>query len=367
MPTALPENHVIRRQTRDALLASFAGVAVLTLLGWTLWTFADEPPLDADPTPVLQEPAAAPPMASRVLPVAPPRPDLEDEVFDMAPEEQEPPEPMGPDGILGRVLDADTGQPVTRFQVDVLTAGDPAEELWPRLEDSVSQPFHRRTGIFFLERTAGAWDVVVQAPGYEPAVFRGVTTPAQDGVALEFALERGPTILGQVFDENFQPVPGVKAFLHVIELAPGGAPPRQRITETDPEGRFSFSPLPAGEYAVALLEARNTVDRLGGIVVADDTAHVELYLRPRHQLTVRVQDDRGRNLAGVLVELRNMNHFASGQTNENGLVLLTHVPDGLYALTARHEGYAPTTDEVDLVGGATRELRRLSLSEETPP
>jgi len=94
---------------------------------------------------------------------------------------------------------------------------------------------------------------------------------------------------------------------------------------------------------------------------------VELYLRARHELTVTVQDERGRPLTDASVQLRGSNHYSSGRSNERGLVLLKHIPDGRHTLEATLDGYEPAKEEVDLIGGSTREARWLTLRPVAPP
>jgi len=275
----------------------------------------------------------------------------------------EPPPPQGPEGILGLVVDAADGAPIPVFQVHVLEA-DQADPL-DRLDESVSRPFHVLTGVFLVEEEEGVWDVVVQAPGYEPGVLRAVRTPAPERAPHRIELSRGPGIVGLVVDETLSPVEGVAVFLEVTELYdPDASPPRFRTARTGADGRFSFSPLPDGEYAVALLEPTNTIDRQGGLRVAGDTVTTDIVLTPRHELTVNVQGGDGLPLEGVLVEARSREaHFARGRSNERGMVLLEHLPDGHYTLTATPRRGEPVSEEFELFGGTGQQVRWVTVEE----
>jgi hypothetical protein len=346
------------------MAAALAGAAMVALLGWTLWTVTTDPPLDGpgEQAVVVRSPGTPAPRVSPDLPVAPDTPQATADGPAPRPMSVAEGPPQGPDGVLGLVLDAATGKPVPVFQVHVMTAGsgDPLE----RLAGSTSQAFHVLTGVFFVQQEKGLWDVVVQAPGYEPAVLTGLPTPAREREPLRFELARGPGIVGLVLDEVLMPVAGIKTFLEVTELFdPEAKPPFIRTVTTGADGRFSYSPLPAGEYAVTLLEPDNEDDRVSGLRVLGDTVTIDMYLHPRHELTVKVQAEDGSPLADVLVEARSEeSHYAHGQTNENGLVLLEHLPDGTYTLTATRPGEPPHVEEVELFGGSSQEVRWLTLS-----
>lgn len=345
------------------LAAILGGVAVTGLLGWTLWTLTGESALESTAQgTVVRTPGEAQPRAPSELPVAPDSPDRGGSTAAPKPMEVEPPPPQGPDGVLGLVLDAATGDPVPVFQVHVLYAepGDPLS----RLAEGPSKPFHVLTGVFFVPQDPGRWDVVVQAPGYLPSIQTGVNTPAREREPLRFELARGAGIVGLVLDEALMPVAGVDTFLHVTELFDAAdKPPLIRTGKTGADGRFSYSPLPNGEYAVALLEPDNAVDRTGGLRVSGDTVKIDMFLRPRHELTVTVQAEDGSPLADVLVEARStLAHFARGKTNENGMVLLEYLPDGDYTLKATLSGMPPHSEEFELFGGSSQQARWVTLS-----
>ncbi len=264
------------------------------------------------------------------------------------------------------VTDEASGKPVPIFQVYALEAapGDPLE----RLAQALSHPFHERTGVFFLKRPPGRWDVVVMATGYEPGVLADMPSPGLKRTPVPLALSRGPGISGLVLDNTLSPVVGVKAFLHVTELfGPEGKMPKVRTATSGADGRFNFSPLGPGDYAVSLHELNNTEDRQGGLRVSGNTVQIELYLTPRHELTIRVETETGDPVQGALVEARSQTaHFARGLTNENGLLLLEHLPDGTYTVSASHRQHGSAKDVVQLLGGSTQEVRWLKLPDRQP-
>jgi hypothetical protein len=342
------------------MAAIFGGMAMVALLGWILWTISAGNPLESPVNGTLVPPPDSPAQRTQdPLPLAPTRTEKPSRPRNI---KKPPVLPTGPNGIRGLVLDAENGKPIPIFQVYILEAAE--EAPLSRLEGNRGRSFHVRTGVFYAERDSGRWDVVVKAPGYEPSVLTGLPTPALEQAPVRFELKRGPGIVGLVLDETFMPVPDVKSFLHITKLSDSSAKmPLVRIATTGTDGRFSYAPLPDGEYAVTLLEPSNAVDRLSGLRVFGDTLHVEMYLRPRHKLTVWTQAENGTPLPDVQVELRSTQaHFAHGKSNQNGLVLLEHLPDGIYTLTATLQGAPPVQEELELIGGSSRQVRWLTLS-----
>jgi hypothetical protein len=267
---------------------------------------------------------------------------------------------MGPEAVLGRVIDAEGGDPVSVFQVHVLP--HEATPALSRLEAVPPVPFHRASGIFRIDREPGIYDVVVIAPGFEPGVLEALEVPLPDARPVGIPLHRGAGIAGRVLDENGRVAAGVPVFLHVTALRdPRDRPPRLALAHSGLDGSFSFSPLPPGEYAITALEPDNEVDRVGGLRVSDGTIRTDLVLRARHQVQVQVRDDRGRPLEGASIELRGEGRLESDATNEQGLALLQHVPDGHYELEVSHPGHAPLREELVLEGGTGETLRFLPL------
>lgn len=271
--------------------------------------------------------------------------------------------PQGPEAVIGRVRDRMTGEAIPAFQVDVLEHADGSP--LDRLRDSVPLPFHVRSGVFRVDKAAGRWDVVVRAPGYEPLALQDVRLPAEDYKPIPFELDRGSGIGGVVYDRTNQAVPRIKVFLHVQGLDdPDAKPPRIGIAHTGLDGRFHFSPLPAGQYALSLLEQDNTVDFRGGIRVRPGvgTVEVPMMLTERHQVQIVVRNLRNEPLEGARVVLRSDEHYTSAATNANGMAVLPHVPDGSYTATATLNGYRQAEDSFDLVGGSGNNVRWMRLA-----
>ncbi len=267
---------------------------------------------------------------------------------------------LGPKEIAGRVIDGQTEQPVTSFQVDVLPH-DPGRDPMERLTDSTSQPFHTRFGVFRVEQKPGLYDVVVHAPGYRPSFLTALPVPADDGTPIAFVMDRGSGIAGQVYDVHGLPVPDVPVFLEVLRLVNDVPAPERKIARADEHGEFHFSPLPQGQYALTLLERGNLLDRQGPVYVGQGLTRISMPLTPRHQVLLRVQDLQGRAVGGARVELRGSGRVFDERTAGEGQVVFRHVPEGSYRVTIRCEGFAPFEDGFVLQGLQGEAVRWFTL------
>jgi len=328
-------------------LVVLAMVAVLYL--------ALRPPLDSGPA----APAAS--LPERGAPAdGPALPAVEGEAAaasePLPPPAETPVERLGPNAIVGRVVDDATGEPVDAFHVDVLPwePGPPPLERLAAAHDRPerSKPFQGGAGVFRIERKPGRWDVIVHAEGYLPGVLGDVTVPREDARPTEIRMLHGPSLTGVVSDAHGRPAPAVPVFLHVTRQFTDEPPPRTALAHTDALGRFRFSPLPPGEYAISLLEQDNEVDRLTGLRVESGTVDVSLPMQPRHQIVIVVNDEAGRPVQDAVVELSGAGRLASERSNPSGQAVVRYVADGEYELSIEREGYEPRRERLPLEGGS---------------
>jgi hypothetical protein len=205
--------------------------------------------------------------------------------------------------------------------------------------------------------------VIVRAAGYLPGVLPDVTMPATSLKAIPLPLSHGPSITGIVYDDTRSPVVDVPVFLHVTRLFSDAAPPKVTVARTGSDGRFRFSPLTAGDYGLSLLEPDNQADRLLSVIVSQGTTDVSMYLAPRHQVVIAVQDNRGRPVSDANVELRSSGRLATSRTLPSGHAVLRYLPDGEYAVSVRREGYEPLEESLQLQGGQGEQVRWYTLIE----
>ena len=138
---------------------------------------------------------------------------------------------LGPGAVLeGRVVEEPSGGPVAGARVDVsLSGGDGSSGV------AVSDA----EGHFLVRGLApGGYDAKVTAPGFSPAIRRGLTVTQGERFPVEFKLSGTGAVEGQVRDRNGAPVAaarvsGVNGWSHGT-----GANPIEARTDAD-------GPLPA--------------------------------------------------------------------------------------------------------------------------
>ena len=268
----------------------------------------------------------------------------------------------GPESVVGRVVDVATDEVLPDFQVHVLPARSDLDPM-TRLEEVAPDTFHHREGVFRIPQKPGAYDVVVLAPGFQPSVIRDWLVPAADARPVRIPLDRGPGISGTVIDAyNGQPLVGVAVYLHVVRLDdPGSVVPQRRRALTQHDGRYSFSPLPSGQYSLSLLEPNNRIDFASSIWVGSGTSLHDLYLLPRHTLIFQVHEIDGRPAPGARVTLQGNGLSRSELASETGQLFMEHLLDGTYQVEVRHEGFETVHEELFLEGGAGQHMSHLYL------
>ena len=120
--------------------------------------------------------------------------------------------------IAGRVIDAATGEPVTRFSVTVSRGPRPA-----LVSAAATRRIADPDGAFTaLDVAPGIHHVVVEAPGYATGMAGPVETGLGDRVGgVEVRLERGIVVHGRVVDDEGEPIAG--AGVLIVEEVEVGA------------------------------------------------------------------------------------------------------------------------------------------------
>lgn len=146
--------------------------------------------------------------------------------------------------ITGRVVDAETGKPIEKFEV---LPGIRGEENMNWVE---SQRFRATDGKFTVRHRHGypAHLVRVEASGYLPSVSRDVKSDEGD-VAITFELKKGKDVLAKVVDQKAQPMEGAKVVLGIagsqISIKNGDVDEGSTYAtqlKTDEAGKFRFPP-----------------------------------------------------------------------------------------------------------------------------
>ena len=204
-------------------------------------------------------------------------------------------------------------------------------------------------GRFAIEGlTAGSYRLLVEAAGFPTAEPSPVTAPAAE-LVVHVAGE-GRSIFGRV-ELSGAPAAGARVAL-AAEL---GGPMRE--TSTRPDGRFAFSGLGEGTYALRASRAELASPTVRGIAAGRDEASLSapLTLAPGQRIVGRLVQDAGAALAGFEVRAESA-ALAPGEdplpilarTAQSGAFTLGPLAPGSYRLTSARAGYvvrhAPTIE-----------------------
>lgn len=277
--------------------------------------------------------------------------------------------PTGPGTLWVRVVDTDSGRPVTAFTVDLLEHDEDAEatplerlERLEQLDANRTEVYRPRTGVFRAEHPAGTYDMIVRARGFEPLV-RTVTVPSPPERPVLVGLERGAQLVGQVRDQYGMFVGDVDVFLRIDRLDSGSRPPTYTKEHTGRDGVFRFSPLDPGTYTVVALTPTNADDRVRGIRVDEGITEVQLTLTPHNQVEVVLADPQRRPIGGARVTLTGGGRTWSATSSaDTGRAALRFVPEGTYAVSIVRRPFEPVEDTIEVRGGEGVALRYFTLT-----
>lgn len=165
----------------------------------------------------------------------------------------QPRQPQPPGKITGRVLRVDTGRPLPKASVTLAPEGRFSDVMTVRVDGN---------GAFeFSEVVPGRYRVSAERNGYVRQTYGqrgggpGVVLEVQSKQVvdkIQFSLERGGVISGNVLDEDNEPVEGVDVRAMRVRFVPGG---KQRTialktARTDDLGNYRLTGLSPGFYYV---------------------------------------------------------------------------------------------------------------------
>jgi len=243
--------------------------------------------------------------------------------------------------LSGAVVDAKTGQPITRFSGRVRKL----RTLWGPLyvqQDRWIQ-FDDPEGRFSLDTVGpGIYKVQIQADGYAPPWSEPINT--DEGTRVQVALAPGGAISGMVVDEQGQAIAGAK--ITPLSKASGAAPEtkdafasEQGAAETV-DGRFVLKNLPPGVETLKATHPDYTFSMIENVPVHEGatTPGVEIVLSQGATVEGRVYDGQGRPQPGRTLLFNNAHGYgdsnfdnvwrlASVVTDANGFYRVTHLPE----------------------------------------
>ena len=272
--------------------------------------------------------------------------------------------------IRGRVVAADTGQPIRRVHVRAFS-GEIRES---RMASTDAE------GRFELrDLPAGRWNLNASKAGYVSLAF-GQRRPFESGRPIElgegetmaradFALPRGSAVTGRILDEFGDPVAGVQVLAMRYRSIQGNRrlTPMGNGDQTDDTGAYRLYGLPPGEYYVSATLRNRMFDDAGDgtgyaatyypgtgnvaeaqrvtLALAQEQSNVSFALLPTRtvRITGTVVDSQGRQVTSGFVQLMESNETAvgfmsmsgGGRIRPDGTFTIANVAPGSYTLHAR--------------------------------
>ncbi|QHE62502.1 hypothetical protein FHE72_16855 [Rossellomorea vietnamensis] len=258
-----------------------------------------------------------------------------------------------PAALLGTVVDAVTGSPLTGVMIEVYVSGS---------DILVNRVLTDENGNYVIEGLPqGTFDVKAQLEGYAINVNTVFLSPGETE-ELNIALTPFPaTVLGTVLDNvTLNPISGalVKVVIQNTDIVVGS-------TLTSSDGTYSIGNLPSGSYNVVF-----TADGYGGAVIpvilvpnGIETVNVNLDPNPATISGTVVNAQSGTVITGALVRIFNSDgvFITSTLTDENGFYVITGLAAGQYTAIASADGFGDQIAVVTLSPGET-EIVNFSLS-----
>jgi protocatechuate 3,4-dioxygenase beta subunit len=259
---------------------------------------------------------------------------------------------LGPTGVVrGRVKDAVSGKPVTRFAVEFRRRTPDAPPSGEEMGRTMT--LADGEGAFALaEMPLGELDLTVRADGFLARRVEGVQVPAEPAPPLEVGLEPAAVLRGRILDEAGAPVPDVTVSARRGDDHSGAV--------SDEVGRYELNGLRPGALVVEF--------RADGFVSLHRSVEIE------RNATLDITLSRGLSVTGVVVDagvgVPNAVVQASGNgpgthqftyTDRSGHFTLPGLTPGLYSFAAHTEDRAEASLEdvdVESAGFLRLEIRR---------
>ncbi|MEZ6196548.1 MAG: carboxypeptidase-like regulatory domain-containing protein [Planctomycetota bacterium] len=279
--------------------------------------------------------------------------------------------------VRGRVLDAETGEPVEKFK---LTIGRQPEVVFTPSQQL--QFFKSEDGTFEYGDATAKGDFYIHAvsPGYawtSSALLQGDGSNDIEGV--EIRLVKGGVVVGKVVDSDGKAVAGASVeLLPELDLPDGGqAVPfvkmltgnmkrAKRVSRTDGEGRYRFELVQRGAFVVRATHSDFSVSVHERATAFAGTGEAELpkLVMLRGATIVGVVAERdGKSGANCLVRISPKAGFGTGGTGESyearsdadGNFRVTNVQPGIYFVDVTERGGEPGNFLADIIARRNRQ------------
>lgn len=250
--------------------------------------------------------------------------------------------------VSGRIVDAETGKPLTTFTV-ALRQGVEQSEMSMRVAKS-SRQITDEDGRYELRVPArGKYSVEAFTKGYAPSFSE--VFELSDGMprqGIDVRVNKGGRISGRVTDTSGNPIVGAlvetqdnhwtgsEFDLSLGAMFPGKATKKKR--RTDAQGRFVFQGLTPASYQVHIThkDYTKTVMKNVAVAVGQQTDAGDFVVTAGASVSGIVRGPNGKPLMGATITLSlepGPNAFPishSAKTNREGKYTIDHVRSGTY-------------------------------------
>ena len=256
--------------------------------------------------------------------------------YGMSPSEQEYEITMPPElKIRGKVVDADTGEPISEFKLlSGIDWGGDRPISWQRRNTKTFNQGQYEIGFSY---PYPAHLIRIEAEGYKPGISRPIGSDEGE-VTSDFKLEKGTGPTGIVHLPDGRPASGAEVILCTpsqgayIHNGRNQQRRNSQYVETNEDGKFSF-PVQTDVYAIVVLhdEGYLEVDE-SDLAESTDltlqswatvTGKVLIGKNPAANETVRLGFDKPYDRSAPRI-----NHNYQAVTDSNGTFVLEHVPPG---------------------------------------
>lgn len=254
-------------------------------------------------------------------------------------------------GLAGRVIDRDTGQPVSSFRIrflaPTLAAGETRISGYSSTWGNPGREFHDVDGRWSTEGDDLGVQLVtaleITAPGYAPSIVaHAVTSVDPEREPIEVRLGAGARVTGRVVDAEDRPIAGARVRrIHETDLASGErarALAEERATVTDATGAFTLEEVPLAPMYLHVESGAHAPRTDGPFDPASEGRERRIVLSPAASLHVVLRDVRGEALAGERLDVDVEEGGSLGQrrwslvTDERGEAALGGLALGTYRI-----------------------------------
>lgn len=279
--------------------------------------------------------------------------------------------------VRGRVLAGDTGQPLRKVQIRIISQSPPVQGGLPVMENRMATT--DASGAYeFKELPAGRYQLTATKGSYVSLQY-GQLRPLEPGKPIDildgqlvekvdFTLPRGAVITGRILDEFGEPITDVQVSAQRYQYMSNGRRlvSSGRSVATNDIGEFRLFALPPGDYYLSATLRSNvvgdTTDRSGyaptyypgtadvataqklSVGIGQTMYDLTMALLPTRtaRVTGTAVDSEGRALTGMLLVIQSsgggFNATSANQVRPDGSFTLSALTPGEYTLQVQPMG-----------------------------